>query len=193
MGLFWNYLTYYPLGRAIWHPPLFHSIFAGLWYIGGVRFAYSIFCITQILTTVGIASWFANRYYGTVAGLFAGILALAAPRADILPVIMPAAYIPILVILTIHFLPKHKIKAFITSLIGIWTHLVGLFIFVPLFLIQDYKNRDNRKMVLLLLPSIIFWAAYWTYFKDQAGTNTHIQLTIPSSHCVPIIMGLLFF
>lgn len=177
-GLFWDYLTYYPLGRAIWHPPLFHSIFAGLWYMGGVRFVYSIFCVTQILSTVGIACWFANKYYGPIAGLFAGILAIAAPRADILPVIMPAAYIPILVILTIHFIPKHKIKAFITSLIGIWTHLVGLFVFIPLFLIQNYKNRENKKMILLLLPSIIFWGAYWIYFKNQAGTNTHIELTL---------------
>jgi len=178
VGLYWNYLVYYPLGRAIWHPPLFHSIFAVLWCIGGVRFAYSIFCVTQILLTVGVASWFANKYYGNIAGLFAGILALAAPRADILPVIMPSAYIPILVILTIHFIPKNKIKAFITSLIGIWTHMVGLIVFIPLFLIQDYKNRDNIKMALLLLPSIIFWASYWIFFKNQAGTNTHIELTL---------------
>jgi hypothetical protein len=178
MGLFWDYLTYYPLGRAIWHPPLFHAIFASLWYIGGVRFAYSIFCVTQILSTVGVASWFANKYYGHIAGLFAGILALAAPRADILPVIMPAAYISILVILTINFLPKNKIKAFITSLIGIWTHLIGLIVFVPLFLIQDRRNRENIKMALLLLPSILFWSAYWIYFKNQAGTNTHIELTL---------------
>ncbi len=33
-------------------------------------------------------------------------------------------------------------------------------------------------MVLLLLPSIIFWIFYWTYFKNQAGTNTKIQLTL---------------
>lgn len=178
VGLFWDNLVYYPLGRAIWHPPLFHSIFAFLWYIGGVRFAHSIFCITQILLTIGIASWFANKYYGPIAGLFAGILVLASPRADIIPVIMPAAYIPILVVLTIHFLPKNKINAFITSLIGIWTHMIGLIIFLPLFLIQDIKNRENLKMVLLLLPSIIFWAFYWIYFKNQTGAYNHVQLSL---------------
>jgi len=178
LGLFWDYLVYYPLGRAIWHPPLFHSIFAFLWFIGGVKFAHSIFCITQILLSLGVASWFANKYYGSIAGLFAGILVVASPRADIIPVIMPAAYIPILVVLTIHFLPKNKFNAFITSLIGIWTHMIGLIVFVPLFLIQELKNKANLKMVLLLLPSIIFWVCYWIYFKNQTGAYNHINPSI---------------
>ncbi|MBM4241677.1 MAG: hypothetical protein FJ150_08470 [Euryarchaeota archaeon] len=197
-GLFWNYSIYYPVGRALWHPPLFHSLFALAWYIGGVRFAHSIFCILQIILTVGVASWFANKNYGMIAGLFSGIFALSAPLPDTLYVAMPATYIPILAILTIYFLPKDKTKAFITSLIGLWTHIIGLIVFIPLFLVDSYKNRENLIAVALLLPSWFLWIGYLIYFKNQTGAETHMEpsFTLFSWSNVPglwilLILGLI--
>lgn len=174
-GLFWDYLIYPPDGRCLWHPPLFHSILAFLWYIGGVRFAHSILCIFQILLTVFVASWVAKEEYGNLAGFFAGILSLACNRIDILAVPIPVAYIPILAVLTIHYIPKDKYKALITSVIGVWTHMIGLLIFISLFIADGLKNKSNIKMILLLLPSILFWAAYWFLFKDQSGTSDQIK------------------
>lgn len=72
-GLFWDNITYYPMGRPVWHQPLFNAVYAGLWYLAGVRFAHSFLCISQVLLTVGVASWFANREYGIFAGYFAGL------------------------------------------------------------------------------------------------------------------------
>lgn len=174
-GFFWDNLIYPPNGRCLWHPPLFHSILALLWYLGGLRFAHSISCILQILLTVFVASWVAKEEYGNLAGFFAGILSLACNRIDILAVPIPVAYIPILAVLTIHYIPKDKYKALITSLIGVWTHMIGLVIFISLFMADGLKNKQNRKMILLLLPSILFWAAYWFLFKDQSGTSDQIK------------------
>jgi len=72
-GIYWDYLVYYPLGRALWHPPLFHSVFAFLWYLGGLKFANTIFVLFQILITVFIASWIGKKEYGIMAGFFAGM------------------------------------------------------------------------------------------------------------------------
>lgn len=174
-GLFWDYLVYSPNGRALWHPPLFHSIFGFLWYVGGVRFAHSILCIFQILLTVFVATWVAKKDYGNLAGFFAGLLSLSANRIDNLTVPIPAAYIPILAVLTIHYLPKEKFKAFLTALIGIWTHMIGLVIFIALFIVDGFKDRKNLKMSLLLLPSLLFWALYWFIFKNQTGATNHIH------------------
>lgn len=44
-GIYWDYLTYYPVGRALWHPPLFHTVFAFLWYLVGVEICEYNFCI----------------------------------------------------------------------------------------------------------------------------------------------------
>lgn len=102
-GIYWDYLVYHPLGRALWHPLLFHSVFAFLWYVGGLKFANTIFVVFQILITVFIASWIGKREYGIMAGFFAGMFSLAAPRADILSIAIPANLIPILATLTIYF------------------------------------------------------------------------------------------
>lgn len=69
-GIYWDYLTYYPVGRALWHPPLFHTVFAFLWYLVGVRFANTIFVLTQIILTIIIASLIGKREYGVMAGFF---------------------------------------------------------------------------------------------------------------------------
>jgi len=62
-GLFWDYLPYFPNGRALWHPPLFHSVLAFLWYLGGSRFAHSFLFVFHIILTVFVASWVAKKYY----------------------------------------------------------------------------------------------------------------------------------
>jgi hypothetical protein len=177
-GLYWDYLVYSPNGRSLWHPPLFHSLFAFLWYLGGIRFANSFLCVFQILLTVFVASWVAKKDYGTLAGFFAGILALATNRIDILTVPLPATYIPILGVLTIHYLPKDKFKALITSLIGVWTHMIGLVIFIALFAVDGVRNKKNLKMILLLLPSIIFWISYWVMFKEKTGATNQVNLIL---------------
>lgn len=166
-GMFWDYLVYYPMGRSLWHPPLFHTIFAFLWYLIGVRFANAIFVLFQFFLTVFIASWIGKKEYGIMAGFFAGMFALAAPRADILIVPLPANFIPIFATLTIYLLPEKQFKAFLASLIGIWTHAIGLIIFIPLFLVDGAKK--NWKYIVLLLPSVLFWAWYFTSFANQSG------------------------
>jgi hypothetical protein len=174
-GLFWDYLPYSPNGRALWHPPLFHSVLAFLWYLGGLRFAHSFLCVFQIILTVFVASWVAKKDYGLIAGFFAGLLTLATNRIDILTVPLPATYIPILSVLTIHYLPKNKFKAFLASLLGVWTHMMGLVIFIALFMVDGIRNKKNLKMILLLLPSIIFWIAYWIIFRDKTGATNQIN------------------
>lgn len=193
-GLSWDYLIYPPSGRAIWHPPLFHTIYALLWHVGGLRFAHSLLCVFQILFTVFIASWVAKEEYGPLAGFFAGILSLAGNRIDIYTLPLPVAYIPIMAVLTIHYLPKEKFKAFLTSLIGVWTHMFGLVIFISLFMADGLKNRRNLKMILLLLPSILFWAFYWILFKDQVGSSSQIanQTLIIGNNPIGIVILLIF-
>lgn len=181
-GIYWDYLTYYPVGRALWHPPLFHTVFAFLWYVVGLRFANTIFVFIQIILTVFIASWIGKREYGTIAGFFAGMFSLAVPRVDILGVALPANFVPILATLTIYFLPKNQFKAFITSLIGVWTHSVGLIIFIPLFLVDGAKK--NWKYILLLLPSVLFWGWYFISFSGQSGV---LGSAYPPFYIVPMI------
>ncbi|WP_321422173.1 hypothetical protein [uncultured Methanobacterium sp.] len=181
-GIYWDYLTYYPVGRALWHPPLFHTVFAFLWYLVGVRFANTIFVFTQIILTVIIASWIGKREYGVMAGFFAGMFSLTVPRVDILTVALPANFIPILATLTIYFLPKDQFKAFLASLIGVWTHSVGLIIFIPLFLVDG--ARKNWKYILLLLPSVLFWGWYFISFSGQSGV---IESAYPLFYIIPTI------
>lgn len=184
-GLFWDNITYYPMGRPVWHQPLFNAVYAGLWYLAGVRFAHSFLCVFQVLLTVGIASWFANREYGIFAGYFAGLFSLAMPAPSTLTAAIPAAYIPILAVLTIYYIPHDKKKAFIVSLVGLWTHMVALFCFIPLYLVDNYRDKTNLKIIALLLPSWLFWAVYWVYFKDRLVTGgifytlTHLKLVPP--------------
>jgi hypothetical protein len=170
-GIFWDYITYYPMGRPIWHQPLFHVVYAFWWFLGGVRFAHSVMCITQILLTVGVASWIANKEYGVVAGFFAGILALICPLSYTLIIALPATYTPIFAVLAIYYIPRDKKKAFIASLLGLWTHMVALASFIPLFLVDDYKSRTNQIIIALLLPSWLLWMGYWIYFKDYLVTG----------------------
>ncbi|CEA12747.1 hypothetical protein [Methanobacterium formicicum] len=184
-GLFWDNITYYPMGRPVWHQPLFNAVYAGLWYLAGVRFAHSFLCISQVLLTVGVASWFANREYGIFAGYFAGLFSLAMPAPSTLTAAIPAAYIPILAVLTIYYIPQDKKKAFLASLVGLWTHMVALFCFIPLYLVDNYRDKTNLKIIALLLPSWLFWAVYWVYFKDRLVTGgifytlTHLKLVPP--------------
>lgn len=198
LGLFWNYLTYHPLGRPLWHPPLFNAVYAFLWFLGGVRFAQSFLCVFQILLTVGVASWIANKEYGILAGFFAGIFALTVPAPSTFIVPIPATYIPIFAVLTIYFMPRDKKKAFITSLIGIWTHMIGLVAFIPLFLVDNYKDKTNQRIIALLLPSWLFWVGYWIYFKDRLVTGgvfysiTHLKFisVYPTSYAFYIFIPL---
>lgn len=184
-GLFWDNITYYPMGRPVWHQPLFNAVYAGLWYLAGVRFAHSFLCVFQVLLTVGVASWFANREYGIFAGYFAGLFSLAMPAPSTLTAAIPAAYIPILAVLTIYYIPQDKKKAFLASLVGLWTHMVALFCFIPLYLVDNYRDKTNLKIIALLLPSWLFWAVYWVYFKDRLVTGgifytlTHLKLVPP--------------
>ena len=180
-GLFWSNITYYPMGQPIWHQPLFHIIYASLWFLGGVRFAQAFMCLLQVLLTVGVASWVANKDYGIFAGYFAGIFSLFNPAPSTFIAAIPATYVPIFAVLTIHYIPKDKKKAFITSFIGLWTHMVALASFIPLFLVNNYKDRTNLKIIALLLPSWIFLIGYWIYFRDKLVTGgifysiTHLQ------------------
>ncbi|MCC7550393.1 MAG: hypothetical protein KO316_02680 [Methanobacterium sp.] len=184
-GLFWDNITYAPMGRPVWHQPLFNVVYAFLWYLGGVRFAESFLCLFQLMLTVGVASWFANKEYGMLAGYFAGLFALAAPAPATLIAAIPATYIPILAVITIYYIPKDKKKAFLASLIGLWTHMVGLICFIPLYLVDNYRDRTNWKIIALLLPSWIFWVGYWFYFKDRLVTGgvlytlTHLKFLPP--------------
>ncbi len=199
-GLFWDNITYYPMGRPVWHQPLFNAVYAGLWYIGGVRFAESFLCVFQVLLTVGVASWFANREYGIFAGYFAGLFALAVPAPSTLTAAIPAAYIPILAVLTIYYIPKDKKKAFIVSFLGLWTHMVALVCFIPLYLVDNYRDKANLKIVALLIPSWLFWAFYWFYFRDRLVTGgifftlTHLKLVPPhpGSYAFLIFLAVFF-
>ena len=184
-GIFWNNLTYYPMGQPVWHQPVFHIIYALLWYLGGVRFAHSIMCIFQILLTVGVASWIAKKEYGIVAGFFAGIFSLFGPVPATLIVAVPSVYIPILAVLTIYYIPRDKKKAFITSLLALWTHMVSLICFLPLFFVDNYKSKKNLKVIAFLIPFFLFWVGYWFYFKNKLVTGgafyslTHLYLSAP--------------
>ena len=153
------------MGRPIWHQPLFHAVYAFVWYLGGVRFAQSFMCIIQVLLTVGVASWIANKRYGVFAGFFAGFFALFIPAPSTLIAAIPATYVPILAVLTIYYMPQDKKKAFITSLLALWTHMVALVSFIPLFLVDNYKDKKNLKIIALLLPSWLFWVGYWVLFQ----------------------------
>lgn len=184
IGLFWSNLTYYPMGRPIWHQPLFNAVCAFFWYIGGVRFAQSAMCFLQILLTVGIASYFAKKEYGDMAGFFAGFFALFVPAALPLSVPIPASFVPILAVLTIYFIPRDKKKACITSLIGLWTHMMSIACFIPLFLIDDFRDKTNLKIIAVLLPSWLFWVGYWIYFRDRLVTGgIFYSLTHPTFLC----------
>jgi hypothetical protein len=184
-GLFWDNITYYPMGRPIWHQPLFNAVYAFLWFLGGLRFAESFLCVLQVILTVGIASWFANKEYGMFAGYFAGFFALAVPAPSTMIAAIPATYIPIFAVLTIYYIPKDKKKAFIASLLGLWTHMVALACFLPLYLVDNYRDRTNLKIIALLLPSWILWALYWVYFSNRLVTGgmlytlTHLKFLPP--------------
>jgi hypothetical protein len=199
-GLFWDNITYYPMGRPVWHQPLFNAVYAGLWYVGGVRFAQSFLCIFQILLTVGVASWFANKEYGVLAGYFAGLFALSVPAPSTMIAAIPATYVPIMAVLTIYYIPKDKKKAFIASLIGLWTHMVALICFIPLYLVDNYRDKTNLKIIALLLPFWLFWVGYWIYFKDRLVTGgifytfTHIKFlsTNPTSPAFIIFLAVFF-
>lgn len=183
-GLLWDNLTYQPLGRPVWHQPLFNAVYALFWYFGGVRFAQSIMCFLQVLLTVGVASWFAKKEYGLIAGFFAGFFALFVPAVNSLCIPMPAAFVPILAVLTIYYIPKDKKKAFVTSLLGLWTHMVSLACFIPLFLVDNYKDKSNLKIIALLLPFILFWAGYWIYFRDRIVSHgLFYSITHPQFLC----------
>jgi hypothetical protein len=169
--LFWDNITYYPTGRPLWHQPLFNAVYAFVWYVGGVRFAQSFMCILQVLLTVGVASWIANKEYGTVAGFFAGFFAFFVPAPSTLIAAIPATYVPILAVLTIYYIPKDKKKAFVTSLLALWTHIVTLVSFIPLFIVDNYKDKTNQKIILLLIPSWLFWVGYWIYFSNRLVTG----------------------
>ena len=184
IGLFWSNFTYYPMGRPIWHQPLFNAVCAFFWHIGGVRFAQSVMCFLQILLTVGIASYFAKKEYGDIAGFFAGFFALFVPAVLPLSVPIPASFVPILAVLTIYFIPHDKKKAFVTSLIGLWTHMMSIACFIPLFLIDDFRDKTNLKIIALLLPSWLFWVGYWIYFRDRLVTGgIFYSLTHPTFLC----------
>jgi hypothetical protein len=202
-GLLWDNITYYPMGRPVWHQPLFNAVYAFLWFLGGVRFAQSFLCLFQVLLTIGVASWFAKNEYGILAGYFAGIFALSVPAPSTMIAAIPATYVPIMAMITIYYIPKDKKKAFIASLIGLWTHMVALVSYIPLFLVDNYRDKTNLKIIALLLPSWIFWVGYWIYFKDRLVTGgifytfTHIKYlsTNPTSPAflifsVVLILGL---
>ena len=184
-GLFWDNLTCYPIGRPVWHQPLFHVVYAFVWFLGGVRFAHSFMCIIQVLLTVGVASWIANKEYGVTAGFFAGFFALFGPLQSTLIVAVPATYIPIFAVLTIYYIPRDKKKAFIASFAGLWTHMVALATFIPLYLVDNYHDKTNLKIIALLIPSWLFWVGYWIYFSDRLVTGgafyslKHLYLSIP--------------
>jgi hypothetical protein len=198
-GLFYDYLINYPIGRSIGHPPLLHAILATLWYIGGVRFADAILSISQILLSVGIATWFASKKYGPVAGFFASFLVLAAPRPDNLGVIMPATYIPIIAVLVIYFMPQNSKATVTAAVIGLWTHMISIVIF-PLLFLFNKKGRQylkNWKMGLPIIFSVVFWLGYWIYFTGQPGplsafnpsTTTYCWTNLPGIF-VLLIFGL---
>ncbi|NYB51994.1 MAG: hypothetical protein HVN35_05505, partial [Methanobacteriaceae archaeon] len=171
IGLFWSNLTYYPMGRPIWHQPLFNAVCAFFWYIGGVRFAQTVMCFMQILITVGVAICFAKKEYGDMAGFFAGFFALFVPAVLPLSVPIPASFVPILAVLTIYYILRDKKKALITSLIALWTHMMSITSFIPLFLADNYRNKTNLKIIAILLPSWLFWMGYWIYFRDRLVTG----------------------
>ncbi|MCQ8905088.1 MAG: hypothetical protein NQU45_05205 [Methanothermobacter sp.] len=162
-GLLWDYLVYYPMGRPLGHPPLIQAVIAGLWTLGGVRFAHSIMCVTQILLTVFTASWVASRWYGRRAGLIAGALVLASPRPDTLSVIMPAAYIPVLVVLTVYLLGEDRLSAAVTGTLALWTHFIALITVVPAVMADGI--RRNLRVIAALTPSLILWWAYFLSFR----------------------------
>jgi|GEM_PF-676723 len=168
-GLLWDYMVYYPAGRPLWHQPLIHILMASLWWIGGVRFMHSIMCILQILLTVLTASWVSSKFYGERAGFIAGMLVLAAPRPDTLSVVMPATFVPIFTVLTIYSLSRSKLKlSFITSLMAISTHIMGLLV-LPVILADGIKK--NRNLIIAISPLIIFWIIYFAVYGPSSSGN----------------------
>jgi hypothetical protein len=128
-------------------------------------------CILQVLLTVGVASWISKKEYGILAGFFAGFFAFFVPAPSTLIDAIPATYIPILAVSTIYYIPRDKKKAFITALLSLWTHMVALISFIPLFIVDNYKDKTNQKIIALLIPSWLFWVGYWIYFSNRLVTG----------------------
>jgi hypothetical protein len=187
-GMFWDYLTFFPEGRAIWHQPLFHLSTAVLWKIGGVRFAHSIITVAQILLSVGIAIWFTKKYFGALAAIIAGILMLFPLRMDYLTTPLPSAYIVPLLLLTTHFILKKQLKwALISSLIAMWTHPVALIAFPILILLSDLRRY---RYTILAALTWVFWVSYWIWFREETRTSIFSAFSFPSSSSIfgPIIL-----
>ena len=63
--------------------------------------------------------------------------------------------------------------------------MIALFCFIPLYLVDNYRDKTNLKIIAILLPFWLFWAGYWVYFKDRLVTGgifytlTHLKLVPP--------------
>jgi hypothetical protein len=167
-GLFWDNLRCYPAGKAINHQPLYHAITAMLWKIGGVRFAFSVMAIAQVVVTVGVASFFSRRY-GVIAGITSGFLAFFTLRADTLTVPTPSAFLFPLALLTIHFARENKKIAHVLFLMALWTHSGALFIFPIIYYYYFFPKNKDRLFDALFLASWVFWVSYWSYFGIVMG------------------------
>jgi hypothetical protein len=177
-GLFWDYLVFFPDGRAIWHQPLFHLSTAVLWKIGGVRFAHSIIVVAQIILSIGVVIWFTNKYFGALAGIIAGILALFPLRMDYLTTPLPSAYIIPLLLLTIHFILEKKVKwALACSVIAMWTHPLTLIAFPILILLSDLRRY---RYTITAGLTWVFWVSYWIWFREETRASISVAFSPPS-------------
>lgn len=67
---------------------------------------------------------------------------------------------------------------------GLWTYMMSIACFIPLFLADDLRDKNNLKIIALLLPSWLFWLGYWIYYRDRLVTGgIFYSITHPAFLC----------
>lgn len=64
---------------------------------------------------------------------------------------MPAAYIPVLVVLTVYLLGEDRLSAAVTGTLALWTHFIALITVVPAVMADGI--RRNLRVIAALTPS----------------------------------------
>ncbi|MDD3984791.1 MAG: hypothetical protein PHY59_02630 [Methanobacterium sp.] len=159
-----------PIGQKIGYPPFFHFLFAVLGKILNIDYMLIARAIQPILafSIVLSVTYVAKRFYGNIAGIYAGFLMISSTiiYRIMLPVPENLAliFLPIAVYLYYASIKEKKIKyAFISGILMVLivaTHQAAflcLIIIITMFTIVElliYKDKDVLKNYGLFLLSL---------------------------------------